>query len=226
MRLCRASPFSNDLKSIVQQRSNTPRGRPRDPLLRGRILKSAREQFLTYGASVSLDAIAQAARTSKVTLYRYFQSKEDLFIAMLSEEVETSFQFAVDQLDPNRPSEALLSVGLAYLNLTSSNEIIAQMRILYSTALNIDKVAASFFTSGPQALTIDLAGYLARVPHLRIVDAHLAAEQFLSMVRGNEQIRGLLGLPPCREGAKRRSYVEACVAVFMHGYFSGPLTSP
>ena len=44
-----------------------------------RIKNSALELFTSYGADqVSMDAIAERADVSKVTIYKYFQSKEDL----------------------------------------------------------------------------------------------------------------------------------------------------
>jgi AcrR family transcriptional regulator len=45
-----------------------------------RILKSALELFKTVGVEpASMDAIASQAGVSKVTIYKYFQSKEELF---------------------------------------------------------------------------------------------------------------------------------------------------
>lgn len=46
---------------------------------RERILSTARELFYRHGIhAVSVDAIAEAASTNKMTLYRHFKSKDDL----------------------------------------------------------------------------------------------------------------------------------------------------
>src|ERR1700710_562225 len=51
---------------------------------RERILASARELFYRHGLhSVGVDAIAEAAGTNKMTLYRHFESKDDLIVAYL-----------------------------------------------------------------------------------------------------------------------------------------------
>jgi AcrR family transcriptional regulator len=57
------------------------RPRPRD-----RIVLTARDLFHRHGIkSVGVDAIAEAAGTNKMTLYRHFGSKDDLIVACLRE---------------------------------------------------------------------------------------------------------------------------------------------
>ncbi len=58
----------------------TPRARAK----RERIHQAAQRLFMQLGfEATSMDAIAEAAAVSKPTLYRYYQSKEALFIAVL-----------------------------------------------------------------------------------------------------------------------------------------------
>jgi len=53
------------------------------------ILKTAREIFAKYGfKKTTLDDIANAVRKGKSSLYYYFESKEDLFQAVILKEVE------------------------------------------------------------------------------------------------------------------------------------------
>src|SRR5258706_15945854 len=52
---------------------------------RGRILQAARELFYREGINaVSIDAIAAAAGTNKMTLYRHFSSRDELVAAYLA----------------------------------------------------------------------------------------------------------------------------------------------
>ena len=56
---------------------------------RERILRAARELFYRGGIhAVSVDAIASAAATNKMTLYRHFSSKDELVAAYLSQLAE------------------------------------------------------------------------------------------------------------------------------------------
>src|SRR5260370_11867357 len=58
----------------------------RSPPPRERMLAAARELFYRRGIhSVGVDAIAEAASTNKMTLYRHFTSKDVLVAACLSE---------------------------------------------------------------------------------------------------------------------------------------------
>ncbi|HEY1944821.1 MAG TPA: TetR/AcrR family transcriptional regulator [Roseiarcus sp.] len=61
-------------------------GRPRE-----RIVTTAQDMFHRYGfRGVGVDAIAEAAGTNKMTLYRHFGSKDDLIIACLNRTAENA----------------------------------------------------------------------------------------------------------------------------------------
>lgn len=194
------------------------RGRPRDPELRERILKAATVVFLKHGASVSVDKVAEAAGTSKVTLYSYFPSKEALFDAMLTQPVAASFDVATQSLDPNNPQAALLHIANAFLELITSPDVIAQVHVLYEGARKTPSLGLWFFESGPHAITVRLAEFLASVPSLEVPEPMVAAEQFLAMARGNEQMRALLALPPARKGARQTAYLASCATLFVTAY--------
>ncbi|MFW5773726.1 MAG: TetR/AcrR family transcriptional regulator [Tangfeifania sp.] len=68
--------------------TTTENGTKRDTN-RENILKIAREIFSKYGyKKTTLDDIANAVRKGKSSLYYYFESKEDLFQAVIMKEVE------------------------------------------------------------------------------------------------------------------------------------------
>lgn len=53
---------------------------------RQRILAAARELFYTHGIrSVGVEAVAEAAATNKMTLYRHFGSKDELIVAYIQQ---------------------------------------------------------------------------------------------------------------------------------------------
>jgi len=65
-----------------------------------RIIRAARELFYLHGLhSVGVDAIAEAAGTNKMTLYRHFASK-DLLIAECMRQICADFVTAWDQVAP------------------------------------------------------------------------------------------------------------------------------
>jgi TetR/AcrR family transcriptional repressor of mexJK operon len=59
---------------------------PRTQAKRERIHRAAQALFMQHGfEATSMDAIAVAAEVSKPTLYRYYQNKEALFVAVLEQ---------------------------------------------------------------------------------------------------------------------------------------------
>ena len=65
------------------------RGRPRSEKSRQAILGAARDLLLEHGlSSISMDAVAEHARTSKSTIYRWWPSKELLALDALFSEWE------------------------------------------------------------------------------------------------------------------------------------------
>jgi AcrR family transcriptional regulator len=79
---------------------------------RARILKAARELFYRHGIhTVGVDAIAEAAGTNKTTLYRHFESKDELIAECLRElgrEFETAWA-EIEQAHVGKPKDQLLA---------------------------------------------------------------------------------------------------------------------
>src|ERR1700759_4448953 len=79
----------------------TAKLRPRD-----RIVVPARDLFHRHGfRGVGVDAIAEAAGTNKMTLYRHFGSKDDLIIACLNRAAEdaTAIWAEIEAANPSDP---------------------------------------------------------------------------------------------------------------------------
>jgi AcrR family transcriptional regulator len=81
--------------------------KPADLPPRERILATARDLFYRHGVhSVGVDAVAEAAGTNKMTLYRHFRSKDELIAACLSELV-ADFETAWDEIAHGHPGDPL-----------------------------------------------------------------------------------------------------------------------
>lgn len=80
----------------------------------------------------SMAAIARRAGASKQTIYSYFESKEDLFSAVMLEAMETQAQTLFGLLDLRAGDDArsaLETFGRAYLDFVTSPEVLALTRI-------------------------------------------------------------------------------------------------
>ena len=80
---------------------------------RARILKTARELFYRDGIhAVSVDAIAEAAGSNKTTLYRHFESKDEL-VAECLRELTRDFDLAwadIERKHAGEPKQQLLAL--------------------------------------------------------------------------------------------------------------------
>jgi len=193
-------------------------GRPRDHTVRDRILDAATKLFVEQGANVSVDKVAELAGTTKMTLYSHFESKEGLLRAALTRPFTSADVFDDAQLDPGDPSATLLRLAQGYLELATGEDTVAQILALYGGAGKDPATALAVYESGPAWMIEKIAKYLKGVSSLRIENPAFSAEQFLSLVRGMEQTRAMLSLPPGRRGKERDRYLESCVSLFLRGY--------
>ncbi|HYC22650.1 MAG TPA: TetR/AcrR family transcriptional regulator [Candidatus Bathyarchaeia archaeon] len=77
------------MSSALSRITGPPRGRPPTVGLRGAILRSAESVFSGHEFhAAAMDDIARRCGVGKGTLYRYFSSKDDLFLAVVREGLE------------------------------------------------------------------------------------------------------------------------------------------
>lgn len=91
---------------------DTAKGRERSERVppRERILQAAAELFYRHGIrAVGVEAVAEAAGTNKMTLYRHFASKDELVAEYLRRAAEESNELwtRYEQLHPGKPFEQL-----------------------------------------------------------------------------------------------------------------------
>jgi AcrR family transcriptional regulator len=81
--------------------------------LKDKILQAASELFYSYGVrATGVDAIAKAANTTKMSLYKYFPSKDELVVAFLRKRDEDFTSWFVGQVEAkaDHPKAKLLAI--------------------------------------------------------------------------------------------------------------------
>jgi AcrR family transcriptional regulator len=155
-----------------------------DNAKRRQIMAGARELFLAHGFdAASMGEIARTAGVSKGTLYVYFDSKEQLFEAIATDECDRLAQ-RVFSLDPeDRDVEAVLTrLGCAYFGLLSRPEAMPAVRTVISIAERMPEIGRKFYEAGPARGIALLCHYLesqVAAGILAVDDCELAAAQFL-----------------------------------------------
>ena len=103
-----------------QQSTGAVSLRPRE-----RILHAARELFHRHGIrGVGVEAIAEAAGTNKMTLYRHFDSKDDLIVAYLRgvvSEIEAMWEEIAQQYPHDMVAQLRLWLSIAAECVTSDD---------------------------------------------------------------------------------------------------------
>lgn len=198
------------------------RGRPRDPKRLQKIIEAASEQILEFGYDrVSMEAVAQAAGVSKMTLYNNFANKDALFEACVAYRTHSMFSDFNDQrLDPARPAEALLRISEQFVALMRADDVINIHRVMFGLANSHNDMCARFYNAGPKhvhGLVRDFLAAAVQANSVVIDDLDGAADQFLALNLGRPHLQATLGLgKPSLEADTRMR--EANVALFMARY--------
>ena len=187
------------------------------------ILAAAKRTFLAAGfGAVSMDAIAREAGVSKATVYAHFAGKEDLFGAVIERECERYFsRFSAGELDLGDVRASLTVLGRRFLELLLSPDGIALYRIILGEVTRFPELGELFWRAGPERQRLQIEGFLKSAVAsgtLALADTRLAAEQFVSLVRGDVQLRNLLRLEANADQRGIGIAVEGAVATFMRAF--------
>ena len=187
------------------------------------ILAGAKRAFLAAGfGAVSMDTIAREAGVSKATVYAHFAGKEELFGAVIGRECERYFaRFSEDELDPGDVRASLTVLGRRFLELLLSPDAIALYRIILGEVTRFPGLGEVFWRAGPERQRLQIEAFLKSATEagtLSLADTRLAAEQFVSLVRGDIQLRHLLRLETDADRRGIGAAVEGVVATFLRAF--------
>lgn len=188
------------------------------------IVATAAEVFMEFGYErASLAEIAARADCSKVTLYGYFASKEELFMGVLQHKMGEELDPALRDLSAHahqNPKTVLSLFGERFLAASLTTEAIAFKRLII-THMHDQNIARQFWAIGPQRFLDELDAYLAGATaagQLQVQDRAVAAQQLMALLEAETRGGGLFNVdrPFTREFIKR--IVARAVTVFLLVY--------
>lgn len=213
--------------AIVQSRR---RGRPRDLVKRRAILDAAGALFLDRGIpATSMEAVAERARVSKMTLYSHFPDKSALLTAVFERTLEETVlpELTADDVPA---AERLSEFGEGLVGYLTQPEIVRTASLMAVSAAEFPELAAAFYAAGPAAVLARVARYLEAIEKregLHLPGSALAAEQLVAAWLGVDQLRESLGVsgPPSAETISRR--VRFATQALLRGWKAeGASTAP
>ncbi|MGQ3673718.1 TetR/AcrR family transcriptional regulator [Xanthobacter sp. TB0136] len=221
-----SSPVARDVTENLDgagAATSSHSGAGQDPEKRRQILAGARQMFLERGFdAASMGDIARAAGVSKGTLYVYFQDKEDLFSALVSNEcgVTAELLFVLDSNEPDI-AKVLTRLGTSFIEAMVRPEHIATLRTVIAIGSRFPDIGVRFFEAGPCVGVRRLAEYLQQKVDqgaLAIDDVELAASQFLSLCKDGITLPILLGSEDSADSNHTDKVVAGAVHMFMRTY--------
>ncbi|MCK5747822.1 MAG: TetR/AcrR family transcriptional regulator [Oricola sp.] len=201
--------------------ATSKRGRRPDPAKDAAILDAASALFLDRGYSVSIDDIAAAAGVSKQTVYARFASKEELFEAVVRSGADQLVGALFDAQRGLSLDAALTELGARYQEIVLDPRRVSMQRVMIAQAQQFPDLAQRFFDSGPGYVQRRLAEYLkseTEKGRLNVSDASEAAEQFLGLVKGADQLAALLAVGDAPNADNRAKRVAGAVSAFLKIY--------
>ncbi|MEU9214560.1 TetR/AcrR family transcriptional regulator [Streptomyces sp. NPDC048415] len=177
------------------------------------IINAALAAFLEegYGGS-SVNRIAASAGVSITTLYRHFDSKDDLFVAVIQEACDTSAQTADPQWLNLPPLEGLTEAGCELLQHILSEQQLALFRVVTRDAQRFPELGRRY---QQEILGDRIALFTRHLSHWpeelrsKVSDPTRAAHVFSALLQAEIVDTALLGGPVPSPAAIRIRSQEA-----------------
>jgi AcrR family transcriptional regulator len=189
---------------------------------RRQIMEGARQVFLSGGFDgASMNDVARAAGVSKGTLYAYFDSKDELFEAIIRAEYAQAAERLCTFKREGDARDMLRDFGVRLISRMSEPGTRALARVVIAAAEKFPNVGRAFYEAGPLYGATRLAAELEnleRLGELKVPDPERAAWQFVDLCQSYVYKRLLFGVVDSISREDIEASVEAGVEVFLRAY--------
>lgn len=165
---------------------------------RARYVDAALRLFLEHGFNgATMDQVVASAGGSKATLYRYFDSKEALFEAIIDDVAApvVGSDEVHDDWSTVSLEDGLHRLGTLTARAALDRRTIEMLRLALGEQARFPQLAHTLYDHGPARTYARLREFLAakvRDGEVEIGDLQIAAEQFLGGIIGHQQLRSAL----------------------------------
>jgi AcrR family transcriptional regulator len=185
------------------------------------ILSIAREVFTEEGyAASSMSTIAARLGGSKGTLYNYFKSKADLFIAVIQHQCDIN-EAELFEISDKDPRTYLTQWSRRVAQLMLSEDVISIHRIVVAEAVRFPEIGQALYEAGPKRGTARLVDYFEQAiaeGRLKPCDPVRAAEQAMELTLAGFYRRRLWNVGPPPTDAEIDATVQAGVDTFLKAF--------
>ncbi len=186
------------------------------------ILDAAAEVFRETGFErATMSAISDRVGGSKATLYGYFGSKEELFLAVVFSAVDLEAEAVFDTLKLGGDlRRALEKFGALYLKLRISPEVTAIQRMIMAESGRSD-LGCRIYERGPKKCWLEAAELIEQLMdagRLRRADPWIAASQLKALLECGVVDRAILGVEPDPSPETLRKASREAVDTFLRAF--------
>ena len=196
---------------------------------REEILEVAASFFLAHGyAGSSVSAMARHSGISKESFYRYFDGKEDLFMAVIDQELR-EYKNNLAQLtlhwDEEDLRESLLKFAATLLSILMSDRTQAMRRLVFNEIGRAPEIGRHYFGIGP-ALAYDTLERFFELhrPESRF-EPRVLSRSFTALVLHELMLERGCGLRGNLSAAEIAELTPPIVDHFLEAYFAARSTS-
>lgn len=189
------------------------------------IIDTARAVFSEQGfAETSMSAIAAKLGGSKATLYNYFSSKEELFVAIIQQFASEHLCEVYRLLDTKAPLRtALESFGSGFIAVICNPEV-TTTRVNLFTERGKSNIGTLFYERGPKHGLGIVADYFQQcidMGRLRPDNTFIMAQQLFALLKSEGEELVLCGIRDSFNAEEIQTMVKRAVDVFLRAYGTG-----
>ncbi len=198
-------------------------GRPRDMEKRAAMLHVAEQNFMKLGfAETTIEAIAEGASVSKVTLYNHFTDKIGIFEAVIQEIAARIHAEIASHNTVKSDIETVLNrFGCALMKHVMSAHMMEFEQRLSADMKAMPDVAQRFFAAGPGHVRARLAVVIEEAAQRGELDADQplhAANDLLGLWHGSTPMEVNFGVAKPPTPAQIKQKIKHGVEVFLRAY--------
>jgi AcrR family transcriptional regulator len=190
-----------------------------------KLLEAALSVFARMGYSgASMDAVAEAAGLSKPTLYKYFDSKEVLFTAMMQARRDDMLM-AFEVTQAGSMVEQLHAFAWRYARTVLQPDLMSLARLIIAEVPRFPEVGRAYQASGPDRLLAGMMRYLEErraAGELVFEQAELAAEDLWGLILSAPRSRALYEPEWRPDDVALGRYINNGLRVFLRAYAVAP----
>ena len=187
------------------------------------ILKVAHAAFLSDGyAATSMSTIAAKVGGSKATLYYYFPSKEELFLAVIDEKCRDAHATIADIIaDVSDFPRTLTELTDTLVRMILDDQSIAIRRLITAEAARFSELGRAFYACGRQKGIETLMDFFARAKKagkLKPASPRAMVTTYLGLCEGELLIQKLWNVNPDPAEKEIQAAIDHTISVFLAVY--------